>query len=78
MDDLLAQLPVKMSLSALVDELLEEFIVTVGPMVKQLAEAEALDRVQFMHQLAGQQMLRFGQEFAETVRAMEESAARKE
>lgn len=66
-DELLAQLPGRMSLSELVDELLGEFVTTVGPMVKQVVEASPLDRVNTLHQLAGQQMFAFGKEYAETV-----------
>lgn len=66
-DQLLSELPGKMSLSALVDELLREFVTTVGPMVKQVIEASPLDRVNTLHQLAGQQMLSFGEEVSKTV-----------
>lgn len=66
-DQLLTELPGKMSLSALVDELLRDFVTTVGPMVKQVIEASPLDRVNTLHQLAGQQMLSFGEEVAKTV-----------
>ena len=77
-DELLAQLPTRMSLSSLVDELLREFVTTVGPMVAKVTEASPLDRVRVMHELAGQQMLRFGQEYAEAVRAATEGEPGKE
>jgi len=77
-DQLLRELPGKMSLSALVDMLLADFVGNVGPMVKRLAEADPLERVTLMHQLVGQQMFEFGAELQESLKDYESARANEE
>lgn len=84
---MLARMPKKVSLSELVDDLLKEFVLRIGPVVTDLVEADPSDRIALLEQFSGQMMLQFGKEFVETVehfqaleiaRAAKELAERKE
>lgn len=77
-DDLLAKLPTKVSLSALVDELLEGFVTQVGPLLDDLLEADPSTRITAMHAMTGRLLGVLGAELAETVRAIESTEVRKE
>lgn len=77
-DQLLAQLPVKLSLSSLVNELLSEWVVNVGPFVAEAMTGDAADRIAAMHRITGQAVERMGQGMADATRAIEEQENRKE
>lgn len=84
---MLSGLPMRVSMSELVDDLLKEFVLRVGPAVKELVNAEPGDRLALVERLTGQMMLGFGKEFADTLelmqaaeiaRALKETATREE
>lgn len=68
-DELLAQLPTRVSLSSLVEQLLREFVATVGPVLGQLDDASPADRVRILHELGGTQVLRVAEALGEAVTA---------
>lgn len=77
-DQLLAKLPVKVSLSSLVNELLEEFVVTVGPSLDEVMNAEPAERVSALHSMTGRLVGSVGVQLAEITRAIEEKGNREE
>lgn len=70
--ELLAQLPVKVSLSSLVNELLTEWAETVGPHLVTALSGTADDRLAAMHRATGAAIERMGSGMAEVTRALKE------
>lgn len=68
---MLSRLPMRTSLSELVDDLLREFVLRVGPAVEDLVSADPGDRLALVERFTGQMMLGFGKEFAETLELMQ-------
>lgn len=77
-DQLLAKLPVKVSLSSLVNELLEEFVVNVGPVLDDVVNADPNQRVAALHSMTGRLVGNMGEQLALTTRAIQEQESRKE
>ena len=62
---LLKELPGKPSFSQLVDELLEDFVDTMEPMIRQMKESAGGDPAAVVRQLLGEQMLKFADDIRE-------------
>lgn len=69
---LLRELPGKLSLSGVVDDVLREWVNAVAPLVARLKDADPVERVRILHEVYGRQMAMLGREFDATVRAASE------
>lgn len=70
--ELLAKLPGKPTVSSLVDEMLRDFAVHVGPHLEQIASVSPLERVQAVKQVHAELLGTVSFKFVDTVRTIQQ------
>jgi tagatose-1,6-bisphosphate aldolase len=76
--ELLAKLPGKPSVSGLVDEMLRDFAVHVGPHLERLASVSAVDRVQAVKQIHADMIGTVSVHYVDTVRTLQQEGEKAE
>ncbi len=76
--ELLSKLPGKPSVSSVVDVMLRDFVVRMGPLLQMVATSSPLDRVQAVKHVQAEVMSMVSLEFADTVRTLQQEGEKAE
>lgn len=76
--ELLSKLPGRPSVSGLVDMMLRDFVLQMGPHLEAIASASPLERLQVVKHINAEMLAKVSLEFADTVRTLQQEQEKAE